>query len=221
MTGVCPITTQETWLTPPLAEVCFQSAQWGVSEPRNGVQWNVRLWNLWAANLKPFLVAHSCMAFTACCKCLSMASIQGPPTKTDGQVINKESSEDVPGYKRGQLINLQAKTCHGQDTTNWDTFLWVEFVRECSPWDILTPKQAVCPWGQSCEGLGWSHIARLSHRPFPNQRIDQLPAASVQKHPGDIFQDSQGGRQCYDVSWSHTCFCLNIPDFSRYQMKWV
>ena len=26
--------------------------------------------HLWAANLKPFLVAHSCMAFTACCKCL-------------------------------------------------------------------------------------------------------------------------------------------------------
>ena len=30
--------------------------------------------HLWAANLKPFLVAHSCMAFTACCRCLSMVS---------------------------------------------------------------------------------------------------------------------------------------------------
>ena len=26
--------------------------------------------HLWAANLKPFLVAHSCMAFTTCCRCL-------------------------------------------------------------------------------------------------------------------------------------------------------
>ena len=26
--------------------------------------------HLWAANLKPFLVAHSSMAFTACCRCL-------------------------------------------------------------------------------------------------------------------------------------------------------
>ena len=26
--------------------------------------------HLWAANLKPFLVAHSCRTFTACCKCL-------------------------------------------------------------------------------------------------------------------------------------------------------
>ena len=30
--------------------------------------------HLWAANLKSFLVAHSCMAFTACCRCLSMVS---------------------------------------------------------------------------------------------------------------------------------------------------
>ena len=30
--------------------------------------------HLWAANLNPFFVAHSCMAFTACCRCLSMVS---------------------------------------------------------------------------------------------------------------------------------------------------
>ena len=34
--------------------------------------------HLWAANLKPFLVAHSSMAFTACCKCLSMVSRERP-----------------------------------------------------------------------------------------------------------------------------------------------
>ena len=34
--------------------------------------------HLWAANLKPFLVAHSCMAFTACCRCLSMVSKERP-----------------------------------------------------------------------------------------------------------------------------------------------
>ena len=34
--------------------------------------------HLWAANLKPFLVAHSCMAFTACCRCLSMVSRERP-----------------------------------------------------------------------------------------------------------------------------------------------
>ena len=33
---------------------------------------------LWAANLKPFLVAHSCMAFTACCRCLSMVCRERP-----------------------------------------------------------------------------------------------------------------------------------------------
>ena len=34
--------------------------------------------HLWAANLKPFLVAHSCMVFTACCRCLSMVSRERP-----------------------------------------------------------------------------------------------------------------------------------------------
>ena len=34
--------------------------------------------HLWAANLNPFLVAHSCMAFTACCRCLSTVSRERP-----------------------------------------------------------------------------------------------------------------------------------------------
>ena len=75
------------------------------------------------------------------------------------------------------------------------------------PWHILTQKQAVCLWGQSCEGLGWCHIARLSLRLSPSQRRDQMPVASEQRHPGDIFQGSPGGRSCYDVFWNHTGFC--------------
>ena len=62
---------------------------------------------------------------------------------------------------------------------------WLGFA---GPWDILTQKQAVCLWGQSCEGLGWCHIARLFHRLSPSQRRDQLPVASEQRHPGDIYQ---------------------------------
>ena len=67
--------------------------------------------HLWAANLKPFLVAHSCMVFTACCRCISMVSREHP-RKQDCQVIDKECIEDVLGNTRGQLINLQSKTCH-------------------------------------------------------------------------------------------------------------
>ena len=33
---------------------------------------------LWAAKLMPLFVAHSCMAFTACCRCLSMVSRERP-----------------------------------------------------------------------------------------------------------------------------------------------
>ena len=43
MWGVSPTTAQGISWTPPLAEVCFQSSQWGVSEPETLVQWNVRL----------------------------------------------------------------------------------------------------------------------------------------------------------------------------------
>ena len=82
---------------------------------------------------------------------------------------------------------------------------WLGFA---GPWDILTQKQAVCLWGQSCEGLRWCHIAGLSHKLSPSQRRDQLPVASEQRHPGDIFQGSPGGRSCYDVFWNHTGFCL-------------
>ena len=32
----------------------------------------------------------------------------------------------------------------------------------------------------------------------PSQRRDQLPAASERTRPGDIFQDSPGGRWCYN-----------------------
>ena len=86
--------------------------------------------HLWAANLKPFLVPipawHLLTAVNA-------YGVQGAPTKPDCQVINKECSEDVPGNTRRQLINLLSKTFHSQDITSWNTFLWVEFVRECCP----------------------------------------------------------------------------------------
>ena len=96
---------------------------------------------------------------------------------------------------------------------------WLGFA---GPWDILRQKQAVCLWGQSCEGLGWYHIARLSHMLSPSQTRDQLPAAFGQMRPGDIFQDSPGGQWCYDVSWSHTGFCLISQIFqdTRWSEYW-
>ena len=140
---------------------------------------------------------------------MSLYGVQRASSKTDRQVIDKECFEDVLGNTRGQLVNLQSKTCHSQDTASWNTFLWVEFIRECCPnsdSDSPVPeifwnkKQAVCLWGQSCEGLGWCHIARLSHRLSPSQRRDQLPVASEQRHLGDIFQGSPGSMHCYPIA---------------------
>ena len=111
-------------------------------------------------------------------------------------------------------------------TKPWMYLAWAfwapyQFVSSRS-WDILIQKQAVCLWGQSCDGVGWYHIARLSHRLSPIQRRDQLPAASEQRHPGDIFQDSLGGRWYYDVSWSHIDFILvsRIFQDTRWSEYW-
>ena len=65
MRGASPITAQGTSWTPPLAEVCFQSSQWGggVSEPETMVQWNVWLCTCglqtWSHSLSPIPVWHS------------------------------------------------------------------------------------------------------------------------------------------------------------------
>ena len=73
--GASPTTAQGTLLTPPLAEMCFQSSQLGPLD-RDAVK--CMTLHLWTANLKPILVAHSCMALTACCKCLPMVSRECP-----------------------------------------------------------------------------------------------------------------------------------------------
>ena len=170
--------------------------------------------HLWAANLKPFLVAHSCMEFTACCKCLWCPGSAHENRLTGRQQIvlwkcpwqcrravhwSSVQNRSHPGHHQLEhppLGRIRQKV--------WSQF-WLGF---CGPWDILRQKQAVCLWGQSCEGLKWYHIARLSRRPFPSQRRDRLPAAFVQTHSGDIYQDSPGDRLCYDASWNHTGFCL-------------
>ena len=63
MRGVSPTTAQGTSWTPPLAEVCFRSSQWGVSEPETVVQWNVWLCTCglqtWSHSLSSIPVWHS------------------------------------------------------------------------------------------------------------------------------------------------------------------
>ena len=51
---------------------------------------------------------------------MSLYGIQGVPAKADRQVINKECSEDVSGDTKEQLVYLQSKTCHSQDTSSWE-----------------------------------------------------------------------------------------------------
>ena len=77
MRGASPTTVWGTLMTPPLAAVCFQFSQSGAFEHGMGAVKCANL-HLWAANLKPSLVAHSGMALTACCKYLSMVPREHP-----------------------------------------------------------------------------------------------------------------------------------------------
>ena len=141
---------------------------------------------------------------------MSVYCVKGVPPKTDRQIINKECSQDVHGNNRWQLINLKSKACNRQDTTSWDSFFWVEFIRVCSRfgfWDTQTRKLAVCLWAQSYVGPGWYHIAKWSRRTFPNPRRDPPLAVSVQKRHGRTSRDLLGGLWSYGASWTHTGFC--------------
>ena len=73
--GANPTTAQGILLFPQLAGACHWSWLWGGlwTLYRGAVKCTFTL-HLWVANLNPFLVAHSCMAFTACCRCLSIVS---------------------------------------------------------------------------------------------------------------------------------------------------
>ena len=179
--------------------------------------------HLWTANLKPFLVAHSCMAFTACCKCIY--GVQGAPTTTDCQVINKECSEDVPGNTRGQLINLQSITCHSQDTTIWNTFLWVEFIKECWPdsdSDSSVPE------------IFWHKKRQAASEANPVQDDTILPGCLIcflQVKEETCCLWTKASRRYFSrhTRWSVVLRCFlephwllsSILDFSRYQMKRV
>ena len=69
--------------------------------------------------------------------------VQVAPMKTDRNVVNQECPDDVPSDTRGQLINLQAKTCNSKDTNSWNTFPWVEFIRGGgfeSDWNSVIPE---------------------------------------------------------------------------------
>ena len=143
--------------------------------------------------------------------------VQRASSKTDCQVIDKECFEDVLGNTRGQLINLQSKTCHSQDTASWNTFLWVEFVGECCPNSDLDSPVSEIFWYKNRQSASEANPVKVSDDAIlPGCLIGFLQVKEETNcllflskgNPGDIFQGSPGGRSCYDVFWNHTGFCL-------------
>ena len=60
--------------------------------------------HLWAANLKPFLVAHSCIAFTAGCKCRSMVSRECPQKQIARSSTNSAMKMSLAIHEGSSLI---------------------------------------------------------------------------------------------------------------------
>ena len=93
---------------------------------------------------------------------MSLYGVQRASSKTDRQVIDKECFEDVLGNTRGQLINLQSKTCHSQDTASWNTFLWVEFIRECCPNSDSDSPVPVIFWNKNRQSASEANAVKVS-----------------------------------------------------------
>ena len=96
MWGVSPTTGQRTSLTPPLAEECCQS--W-----LQGVSWALD-WGAVKCMTLPFFVAHCCIAFTACCKCLSMVSREHSQKQTARSSTNSALKMSLAIHKGNSLI---------------------------------------------------------------------------------------------------------------------
>ena len=60
--------------------------------------------HLWAANLKPFLVAHSWLVFTAWCQYLSMVSRERPRKQIDRSSTNNALKTSLPLQEGSSLI---------------------------------------------------------------------------------------------------------------------
>ena len=123
--GANPTTAQGIVLTPQLERVCRWSWLWGISGLCFGVQWNAQLYiyglQTWNRSLLPIPVRHLLPAVDVFLWCQGSAHENRLP----------DHQQEVHGNERWQLINLQSKTCKSQDTTSWNTFFLVEFIREC------------------------------------------------------------------------------------------
>ena len=160
MRGTCSTTAPGTSLTPPLAEVCFQSSQSWASEPRIGVQLNSWLCTCglqtWNHSLSPTPVWHL----------LSVAdvSLWRPMSAHVNRLPGHQQRVlwSCPWQYRGQLINLQSKTCHNQATTSWNTFLFVEFARECRPYSDSDSPVTEIFWHTNRQSASEANLVKVS-----------------------------------------------------------
>ena len=151
---------------------------------------------------------------------MSLYGVQRASSKTDRQVIDKECFEDVLGNTRGQLIILQSKTCHSQDTASWNTFLWVEFVKECCPnSDSDSPVPEIF-WHKNRQSACEANPVKVSNDAILlGCLIGFLQVKEETNCLLSLSKGSTGGRSCYDVFWNHTGFCLVSSIFQETRLS--
>ena len=180
--------------------------------------------HFWAANLKPFLVAHSCMEFIACCKCLSMVSRERPRKQIDRSSTNSALKMSL-AMQEGSSLIFSPKTGHSQDTTSWNTLLWVEFVRKCGPnfdSDSAVPEIF---WDKNRQSASEANPVKVSNDTIlPGCLVGLLQV----KEDTDCLLLYASRRYLSRLTrWSVVLRCFlkphwllsSIPDFSRYQMR--
>ena len=157
--------------------------------------------HLWAANLNPFLVAHSCMAFTACCRCLSMVSRERP-RKLIARSSTKSALKMSMAIIDGSSLIVSPKHVTARTPPVGTLLLGRIHKRVCSRfglefcglWDTQTRQPAVCLWAQSYVGPGWYHIAKWSCRPL---ELDILYICdSLRRYHGFVYSITNATAVC-------------------------
>ena len=108
--------------------------------------------------------------------------------------------------------------------------LWVQFVRECCPNSDSDSTVPEIFWDKNRQSASEANPVKVSDDTIlPGCLICFLLVNEETycllpwgKCVPEIFQDSPGGQWCYDVSWSHTGFCLISQIFqdSRWSEYW-
>ena len=120
--GVLPLSKELRWLLH--WQKCVSNPHSGGSLSPIGVQWNVSFCTCGPANLEPFLVTHSCMAFTAYYKWLSIVSRKCPWKQIARSSTNRAPKMSLVIQEGSSFNNLMITKYDEKFLINGILLLW-------------------------------------------------------------------------------------------------